>query len=634
MQLLQQLFTPIMNGCYRTLGNYGLAIILFTFISKLILLPATLWTYFNSIKMVRIQPDINFLKVHYYGQPDKIAEEQSELFKREGYHPLLSTVPLFLQILILMGVIEVIKAGIQNPDIDMTFGSLNLGLIPSEVGPALLWSPIAAGLSSWLLCIVQNAGNVLQAEQSGMNKYGTLLFSVGLSLYLGWFVSIGVCLYWICSNLFAIAQLYITNAIVRPRRYVDYEKLEQSRKALAGLESVGKKKKHESYFSENRVRERKDYKRFFQVVNKHLVFYSEASGFYKYFRGYIEYLLAHTNITIHYITSDPNDQIFALAQEKPQIRPYYIGENKLITLMMKMDADIVVMTTPDLDNFHLKRSYIRNDIQYIFIQHDMNNHSLLMREGCTDHFDTIFCTGPHQKQEVRETEAVYGLPEKTLVEVGYPLIDDIRSAYAAAQHQQNTQKKILIAPSWQKDNIIDKCLEEILNALQGQDYQIIVRPHPQEVKLKQRYMDELKAKYASAKDIEIQTDFSSNNPIMEADLLITDWSGICWEYAFTTYRPVLFINTPMKVMNPNWQKIPTPPINISLRDKLGKSLELDALDQLPQTVEYLLSHRGDYAQQNKALGDELIYNPGKAAETGAKYIITELQKIIATKGKK
>ena len=102
-------------------------------------------------------------------------------------------------------------------------------------------------------------------------------------------------------------------------------------------------------------------------MNKHLVFYSESSGFYKYYQGIIEWLLAHTNLTIHYITSDPEDQIFALAEKEDKIRAYYIGEKRLITLMMKMDADVVVMTMPDIENFHIKRSYIRKDIEYIYI---------------------------------------------------------------------------------------------------------------------------------------------------------------------------------------------------------------------------------------------------------------------------
>ncbi len=59
--------------------------------------------------------------------------------------------------------------------------------------------------------------------------------------------------------------------------------------------------------------------------------------------------------------------------------------------MMKMDADIVVMTTPDLDNFYLKRSYVRKDIEYIYIPHGMGSSTMRARKGCLDHFDTVLC---------------------------------------------------------------------------------------------------------------------------------------------------------------------------------------------------------------------------------------------------
>ena len=165
--------------------------------------------------------------------------------------------------------------------------------------------------------MAQNAANVIQAEQSKLNKYGMMAFSVGLSLYLGWFVPAGVALYWIASNLFAILQQYLLNWAINPKDYVDYEELEASKQELEELQSIGGKKK---LFEKNPYakREKKDFKRFFSVVNKHLVFYSESSGFYKYYQGIIEWLLAHTNLTIHYITSDPEDQIFALAEKRRQ----------------------------------------------------------------------------------------------------------------------------------------------------------------------------------------------------------------------------------------------------------------------------------------------------------------------------
>lgn len=619
----------IMNACLKRCGNYGIAIILFTFLTKIILLPLTVWTYFNSVKMIKIQPDINFIRAKYYGQQDLIGEEEAKLYKEQGYHPLLSTIPIIIQLVLLIGVVAVIREGIADPAIDMRFGPVDLGQVPAETGIGLIYAPLLAGLSSLLLSLTQNTDNILQAEQSKWNKYGTMAFSVCLSLYLGWFVPVGTAWYWVLSNLMAIAQMYIMNALIRPRRFVDYERLEESRRELAALKGVGRAGK-ESLFSENRKRERADYKRFFSVINKHLVFYSESSGFYKYYKGFIEYLLVHTNITIHYVTSDPADVVFSLAEENPQLRAYYIGENRLITLMMKMDADIVAMTMPDLEQFHIKRSYVRKDIEYLYIQHGPGSVNLLLRKGALDHYDTVFVCNDVQKAEIRGMEKTYGLPEKRLAEVGYPLIDEMRAAYEAAAHPEHAKKMILIAPSWQKDNIIDTCLGEILEALKGMPYRITVRPHPQEVRLKQEFISSLEQRFLGT-DIVFQKDFSSNDTVLEADLLITDWSDIGFEFSLAARKPVLFINTPMKVMNPDWKEIGVTPLNLSAREICGKSLDVDRIAEIGNVIAELLSGQAAYCDKIEQAVADMLYHPGGSARVGAEYIIQSIQEKIEQK---
>ena len=112
--------------------------------------------------------------------------------------------------------------------------------------------------------------------------------------------------------------------------------------------------------------------------------------------------------------------------------------------MMKMDADIVVMTMPDIDNFQIKRSYIRKDIEYIYIPHGMDSLNMTMRTGPVDHYNTIFCAGPHQKEEIEETEKVFHLPHKKLVEWGYSLLDSMREEYSHSEKQQGAKKKLLL----------------------------------------------------------------------------------------------------------------------------------------------------------------------------------------------
>ena len=621
-----------MNVCYQLCKNYGAAILLFTLISKIVLLPVSVWVQKNSIKMVKMQPEINLIMVKHFGDKDMIAEEQAAVYKREKYHPMASVFPLIIQLVLLMCVIEVIKRGMNNPLIDMRFLGVDLSFVPSAKGISLIWSPAVAGFSAWLLCIAQNASNVLQAEQSKLNKYGLMAFSVGLSLYLGWFVSVGVAFYWTASNLFAIIQLYLLNWAINPKKYIDYDALEKSKRELESLGKIGGEKRRR-FRDPDAKRERQDYKRFFSVVNKHLVFYSEGSGFYKYYKGLIEYLLDNTNLTIHYITSDPKDAIFELAKEKTQIRPYYIGEKKLITLMMKLEADIMVMTMPDLETYHIKRSYVDKKIEYVYIPHGMDSLNLTMRTGSMDHYDTVFCVGKHQKEEIEKTEAVYKLPQKKLVEWGYSLLDEMRADYGRSEPSVCGKKRILIAPSWQPDNIVDSCLEKILDNLKGQGYYVTVRPHPQHVRHRAELMEQLKKQYEQDADIEIQTDFSSNSTVFEADLMITDWSGIAYEYAYTTRKPVLFVNTPMKVMNPEYQKIDTVPLNILLRDEIGCSIDLDRLDRIAESVRMLLENSGAYYEKIGHFVEEYVYHNGTSAQVGATYLVSQIQKRIEAKKK-
>ena len=622
MSLTEQLAVPLnalMMICYRTVGHYLAAILIFTLLTKVILFPVSLWTHRNGITMIRLMPELNQLKVKYYGDKDTIAEKTQALYKQRGYHPLASTVPMFIQLALLIGVIGAVQALLAGTE-------SVLSVPPAQAGGMTLLMPLAAGGSALLLGLAQNQFNPLQREQSRASQWATNGVSIGISLLLGAFVPVGVGVYWIASNLLTIGQQLVLNAVMPARNYVDYEALEQSKQELAGIDSLSSRR----VSKEDRQREKADYKRFFSIANKHLVFYSESSGFYKYFADVIDYLLQHSNLSIHYITSDPNDAIFQKAQKEPRIRPYYIGEKRLITLMMKMDADMVVMTTPDLDNFYLKKSYVKKDVEYIYTAHGVGSTNLLLRNCALAHFDTIFCIGPYQIEELREEECVYNLPSKTLVPCGYGLLDSVMTAYDSSLSKRLKEKpQVLIAPSWQPDNILDTCIDPLLDSLLCGKYHIILRPHPEYCKrypqkiaiLKSRYKDKLGQ---SSSGFELQTDFSSNETVFESDIVITDWSTICYEFSFATKRPTLFVNTPMKVMNPDYQRLKRIPLDIEIREKIGRSISPDTAGEIERVVEKLLMQADAYAQSIEKLLGECLFNPGQSGMAGGKYIIDRL----------
>jgi len=623
MELLGKLLGYVMHLSWVCIPIYPLAVLLFTILTRVILLPVNIWVQKNSIKVVQIQPELNHIKASYFGDRDKINEEMAALYKREKYHPFASLIPLVIQLVLLMGVIAVVKepASAGMTTADMFCWGVDYYLIPWETkGWYLLW-PLIAGAASWLLCVTQNHDQVLQAEQSNLNKYGLMIFSVVLSLYLGAFVRSGVALYWTYGNLVAIGQMYLLNIWINPKNYIDYEALEKSKQELTAIDALG-----ENDTKENRAREKKDYKRFFSIANKHLVFYSEKSGFYKYYKSLIEWLLQHANVTIHYVTSDPDDQIFSIAEQQPRIKTYYIGQKRLITLFMKMDADMVVMTTPDLENFYLKRSYVRKDVEYVYVDHAMNSANMTLREGALDHFDTIFCAGSFLEDEIVALDKLRNLPEQKTAKVGYPYLDELTALYQSSDRKEKERKQILIGPSHQPGNIMDTCLDEIIQKLSGHGYKVIVRPHPQYVRRSPEKVQKLLEKYGKypQNELLIQTDFSSNETVYSSDLLITDWSSIAFEYSFSTEKPSLFINTPMKTINPNWKAIDVEPVDLKLRKILGKNLDPEQVGTIGEVVEEMLTHADAYAGSIAKARGEILYNPGSAAQAGGKYILASL----------
>ena len=599
----------LIDMCYAVCHNYWVAILLFTLLTKIILLPLSVWVQKNSIKTVRMEPELNHIKATYCGNQDAIAEEQYKLFKKEKYSPFLDLVPLFVQLALLMGVVEAVKKGTP------------LTAIPVQEWGMTLIIPALAAVSAFIMCFVQNKINVLQSEQGKLNQYGTLIFSVALSLYLGFFVSVGVGFYWTCSNLLSVLQLVLLNLWINPKDYIDYEALEKSKAELKQARDFMTAQKKEGRNNPYRDKEKADYKRFLSGPRKRIVFYSEKNGFYKYYKNIIEEIIRRSNIVIHYITSDPEDEVFAMESE--QFKPYYIGEHRLIVLMMKLETDIMVMTTPDLENFQLKKSYVQKDIEYIYVPHDVNSSNLTFHKDALDHFDTIFASGSKNKAEIQERESKFGVPVKNIVEWGSSVIDNMTAAYAEMEQGNGEQKIVLIAPSWQKDNILDSCIEEMLERLKDSNYKVIVRPHPQYVRHFEGRINELIGKYEKY-GVEIQKDFSSNSTVYTADLLITDWSSIAFEYAFSTLNPVLFINTPMKVVNPDYQELSEVPIDIELRDKVGISLELSETAEIVETVDKLFTESRFSKESLAQMRDHYIYNVGSSGTVGAKYIIQRL----------
>ena len=542
--------------------------------------------------------------------------------------------------LLLPGGDSIASAVSQINAMNLSFLGIDLAATPKLTEITIL-APIFSALSALGLCLVQNRYNVLQANSGFVGRWGMAIFLVAFSGYFAFVLPCGFGLYWTAGNLLSIPVLALCNLIYSPKEYLD-----RARRAMPARPSHAERTAAHNRARELAKREKADSKRFFAPgLKKNLVIYSEGSGYWKYFFAIVDYISKHSDIVIHYVTNDPNDRVFdggaqsGAAASPSQLIPYYIGPKALIAFMMKMDADIVLMTTPDLETFHVKRSLVRKDVEYIYLDHGMGSLQLMLRKGALDHFDTVFAYGPNHIEEVRETEKLYNLPPKTIVKTGYGLLDELLERVAAMDINRASDcgenKQILIGPSWQPDNLLDLCIDDILDELLGHGYRIIVRPHPEYVKrfpdrvkaFRQRYAKQMEHPDEKGGTLAFETDFSSNETVYRSDLVITDWSSIAQEFSYATKKPSLFINTPMKVMNPEWNQLPLTPLDISLRDELGVSVDTDKLEGLANTIDDILARSDEYRAHITHVVESNIYDIGNAARGGGNYLIARIKEI-------
>ena len=240
--------------------------------------------------------------------------------------------------------------------------------------------------------------------------------------------------------------------------------------------------------------------------------------------------------------------------------------------------------------------------------------------------------GDFQFEEIRQTEKLFGDPEQELIACGYGQLEKLYDAYQASEKTRREKPKVLIAPSWQPDNILDSCIDPLLQELLGQGFDVTVRPHPEYVK---RYGDRMNAivkRYEDYKggDLFFELDFTGNTSIFDSDTVISDWSGTAYEFVMVTERPCVFVDTPPKINNPDYEKITVPPLEFTLRDQVGVRVSPGSFSGLSEKIRALLQDES-YSDRIRAIREKTIANFGRSGEVGGEYILSAVKDAIRTR---
>ncbi|MFT5811115.1 MAG: hypothetical protein ACI9KM_001879 [Rubritalea sp.] len=364
---------------------------------------------------------------------------------------------------------------------------------------------------------------------------------------------------------------------------------------------------------------------FFQLPNekRRIVFYSEGKAYWVHLAALLEQTLAADQVDVCYISSDEHDP--GLSVQHPRLLTFKIDEGWVRNwLFENIETEVMVMTMPDLHQYQVKKS--RFPVNYVYTQHSMVSLHMVYRPGAFDHFDTVFCSGPHHVAEMRAIEARDELAPKTLVEHGYPRLDSIlaNSSVVVRSTSATDNVEVLLAPSWGKHSITDTVAMELIGIVLAAGFRLTYRPHPQSQKFSADKIDEIVASYGCHDSFEIEFDVSSEDSLHRSQLMICDWSGAALDYAFGLGKPVVFIDVPKKVNDPAYLAIAVEPFEVSIRKRIGCVLEVEELRGLPEKITQLLNR--DMSDEIMKIRNECIFNVGCSGEAGAQDLLNLLSR--------
>ncbi len=204
---------PIFNLLNKFIGNYGLIIIIFAFLIKLVTYPLTMASTKSMKKMAALQPMMKELQEKYKDNPQKMQSELGRIYKEAGVNPLGGCLPVLIQMPLLFAMFYVFRSSIElrqesflwARDLSLPDSILDLGFSIPLYGDHIALFPILMGGAVYLQ---QKITPTTQTnEQMKIMMY---IFPVMMLLFFNNLPS-GLGLYYLMFNVFSIAQTYYIN---------------------------------------------------------------------------------------------------------------------------------------------------------------------------------------------------------------------------------------------------------------------------------------------------------------------------------------------------------------------------------------------------------------------------------------
>lgn len=360
---------------------------------------------------------------------------------------------------------------------------------------------------------------------------------------------------------------------------------------------------------------------------KPYVVYCEGKQYWNVFKPVADaFETRQTELT--YYTSAKDDPVFDMDYQ--HVHAEFIGEGNAAFVRLNMlSAGFVLMTTPGLNVYQLKRS--KKVKHYSHIVH-MPNDATTYRLFGLDFFDSVLLTGDYQGRDIRALEKQRGIPQKELVTVGCTYLDVLAERIKTIPDEPAHPFTVLVSPSWGESALLTRYGERLLDPLVSTGWRIIVRPHPQSKKSEAGMLERLQNRYSENKNLE--WDFERENifAMKKADIMISDFSGIIFDYTFLCDKPVMYVNADMELLPYDAWDLHKPLWQFEVLKKMGIELKESQFDSIKDVIQNA-SDSPDLAYARKAAKSEAWMHCGKSGALVADYMTATVEKQNSTSEK-
>ena len=357
--------------------------------------------------------------------------------------------------------------------------------------------------------------------------------------------------------------------------------------------------------------------------NKYLI-YSDDKRYWNTFMPVLNEFEAR-GIDVAYWTSSVDDPVFA--QDYNYVHPEFIGDgNKAFVRLNCARADVLLSTTPGLDVLQWKRS--KGVGKYVHIFHAATS-ALTYRMFGLDFYDVVLTASVFQLEELRMIEEERRIPQKEAAVVGLTYFDVLADKLKKAEKPQKTNKVILLAPSWGKSGFLYKLGDKLIDALISTGYEIVFRPHPQSFTADKDILESVRVKYDGIDNFHWNTDNDNFDILNRADLLISDFSGVVFDFSIVFGKPIMYTSVEGfddSIYDSAWIKKEL--WKFKVLPTIGCEISEDSLDNLKNMIDETISSNR-FEQGIRAARAHAWKNQGHAAEAIVD-CLTDLQSRISS----